>query len=167
MFLISFLALTYSIFNFFKTLFRFEFSIKFSRKLCITWKWKIIFFLWPYGEFSDIKSSNCNPMDYFEKKILLRYFFKWKCSNLRCAVGSIPILITPIGYELSTVNLLKIYTSPPAPCLLCDLVMHRVSWRVQLLDHRSKLPTATIDFHAGLALKSDKRNLSDWFCTRH
>ena len=35
--------------------------------------------LWPYGEFSDIKSSNRNPMD---------DSFWW-------AVGSIPILITP------------------------------------------------------------------------
>ena len=31
--------------------------------------------LWPYGEFSDIKSSNRNPMDDFEI-FLLQNFFK-------------------------------------------------------------------------------------------
>jgi len=31
--------------------------------------------LWPFDEFSDIKSSNRNPMDDFEKTILLQYFF--------------------------------------------------------------------------------------------
>ena len=32
-------------------------------------------FFWPYGEFSDIKSSNRNPMDDFEIFFLLQYYF--------------------------------------------------------------------------------------------
>ena len=32
-------------------------------------------FLWPYGEFSDIKSLNRNLLDDFEKKILIAIFF--------------------------------------------------------------------------------------------
>ena len=58
MFLVSFLALTQSILNFLKTLFRFEFSIKIPKNDV---KHKN-----SHGEFSDIKSSNRNPMDDFE-----------------------------------------------------------------------------------------------------
>ena len=40
----------------------------------------------------------CNPVDDFENFFLIAIFFKWKRSNLWWAVGSIPILITPITY---------------------------------------------------------------------
>ena len=49
-------------------------------------------FLWPYGEFSDIKLSNHK----FLKTIFVcNIFCKWKRSDLRWVVGSIPILILP------------------------------------------------------------------------
>ena len=59
--LVSFLALTHSIFIFDKALSRFEFSIKYPRKLFITFNFLKYFFLEPYGDFSDFKSSirNC------------------------------------------------------------------------------------------------------------
>ena len=46
-------------------LFRIEFSIKFPKKIMSNMKIKKKL-SWPYGEFSNIKSSNSNPMDDFE-----------------------------------------------------------------------------------------------------
>ena len=61
-------------------------------------KLKNNFFLWLFGEFSDIKTSNRNSMDDFE--IFYCNIFKWKRSDLRWVVGSIPILITPNNYRV-------------------------------------------------------------------
>ena len=67
MFMVSFLALTQSILNFLKTLFRFEFSIKIPKNDV---KHKN-----SHGEFSDVKSSNRNPMDDFEIISYCNIFF--------------------------------------------------------------------------------------------
>ena len=70
LFLVSFLALSHSIFIFFKALLRFEFCTKFQKKLCVTWNFKKCFFGGPYGDFSDIKSSIRNRTDDFGGRLV-------------------------------------------------------------------------------------------------
>ena len=75
MFLMRFLALTHSIFNFFKRFSDVNSALNLQENDVYHKNKKIIFFLWSYGEFSDIKSSNSNPMDDFENFFLIAQFF--------------------------------------------------------------------------------------------
>ena len=72
----SYIALTHPILFFLKALFRFNFSIKFPLKLCITWNFSKYF----WGGFTVISPSIPNRIDDFEF-FLLQYFIKWKCNT--------------------------------------------------------------------------------------
>ena len=61
----SFLALTHSIFIFFKRAFHISIQQKISKKIMFNMKFFKIFYWGPYSDFSDIKSSIRDRMDDF------------------------------------------------------------------------------------------------------